>query len=86
MLYYKLDHIVIDQTSLLLEGIHQCLFADPVDHTGNSGRCLVDLIHCFFSKKPPENIQNTPYDFRCTVLFPICPDVEAYNTYRFSGE
>ena len=34
MLYYKLDHIVIDQTSLLLEGIHQCLFANPVDHTG----------------------------------------------------
>ena len=50
MLRHKLDHIVIDQPFLLLEGIHQCLFADPVDHTGNSGGCLVDLIHRFFGK------------------------------------
>ncbi len=44
MLYDILDHIVINQTFLVLKCIHKSLFADPVDHAWNSGRRFMDLI------------------------------------------
>lgn len=44
MLYDILNHIIIDQTFLVLKCIHKSLFTDPVDHAWNSGRRFMDLI------------------------------------------
>ena len=67
MFYDILDHVVIDQPFLVLKSIHKSLFADPVDHTGNSGRCFMDLIQCLGCKYFP----GTPgvIHMACDILF-----------------
>lgn len=71
MLYDILDHVVIDQPFLILEGIHKSLFADSVDHTWNSGRRFMDLVQCLGYKYFP----GTPgvIHMACDILFCLRP-------------
>ena len=50
MIYDELDHIIIDQSFLILKRIHQSFFTDTVDHPWDSCRCLMDLIQCLGCK------------------------------------
>lgn len=67
MLYDILDHVVIDQPFLVLEGIHKSLFADPVDHTWNSGRRFMDLVQCLGCKYFPGT--SGVIHMACDILF-----------------
>ena len=71
MLYDILDHVVIDQAFLVLEGIHKSLFADPVDHTWNSGRRFMDLVQCLGCKYFPGT--SGVFHMACDILFRFGP-------------
>ena len=45
MLHDKSDGVFINEPFSLLAGVHQALFADAVNHPGNSGGSLLDHIH-----------------------------------------
>ena len=53
MLCYILDHVIVNDPLLLLGAVHQALFTDPVDHTGNSRCYLENFIHCFITEDIP---------------------------------
>ena len=46
----KLNHVIVDQAFLILKCIHECFFADPVDHPRDPRRCFMDFIQCFRGK------------------------------------
>ena len=50
MLGYEYNHVIIDQSILFLISIHQCLFANTIDHAWYTGWNLVDFVDCRFSK------------------------------------
>ncbi|MCD7712595.1 MAG: hypothetical protein LUJ25_07795, partial [Firmicutes bacterium] len=50
MFHYVPDHVVVDQTFLPLEGVHQRFFANPVDYPWDTGGGFEDLINSFFSE------------------------------------
>lgn len=51
MIRHEPHHVAIDQLFLLLVRIHQALVAYPVDHPGDAGGDLIDLILCVAREK-----------------------------------
>lgn len=50
MFHNKLNHVIVDQAFLILKCVHECFFADPVDHPRDPRRCFMDFIQCFRGK------------------------------------
>ena len=53
MLQYIVHQMFINQTLVLLAGIHQTSVADAVDPPGNPRGFSVDFIQCFVGKYVP---------------------------------